>query len=119
LDDTILGTAFGDRLRGYAGNDSIDGRDGLDMVDYGTNSSSQGISVNLVAQRASDGRSGTDTLISIENVLGGAGNDTIIGGNGDVREVAIALVQFGFITSAQEATVNVVAIHVLLHFDIW
>jgi Ca2+-binding RTX toxin-like protein len=35
--------------------------------------------VNLASGRANDGQGGTDTLISIEQVRGTAGNDTIIG----------------------------------------
>jgi len=79
LNDTIYGTGFDDRFRPSSGNDIMDGRDGFDMVDYGGNSSSQAVSVNLVAGRASDGRGGTDTLISIENARGGSGNDTLLG----------------------------------------
>ncbi|MCA3415336.1 MAG: hypothetical protein INF84_12125 [Roseomonas sp.] len=79
LNDTIYGTAFEDRFRPYAGNDIVDGRDGFDMVDYGTNSSSQAVSVNFVTGLANDGRGGTDTLISIENARGGSGNDTLLG----------------------------------------
>jgi Ca2+-binding RTX toxin-like protein len=79
LNDTIYGTAFDDRFQPYAGNDIMDGRDGFDMVDYGTNSSSQAVSVNLVTGRANDGRGGTDTLISIEAARGGSGNDTLLG----------------------------------------
>jgi Ca2+-binding RTX toxin-like protein len=79
LNDTIYGTAFADRFRPYAGNDIVDGRDGFDMVDYGTNSSSQAVSVNFVTGRANDGRGGADTLISIEAARGGSGSDTLLG----------------------------------------
>jgi len=79
LDDTISGTDFDDRFRPFAGNDIMDGRDGFDMVDYANNSSSQAVSVNFVTGRANDGRGGADTLISIEEVRGGSGNDTLLG----------------------------------------
>ena len=79
LNDTIYGTAFDDRFRPYAGNDIVDGRDGFDNVDYSNNSSSQAVSVNLVTGRANDGRGGADTLISIEQVRAGSGNDTLLG----------------------------------------
>ncbi|MCA3279814.1 MAG: hypothetical protein ING10_11140 [Roseomonas sp.] len=79
LNDTIYGTAFDDRFRPYAGNDIMDGREGFDMVDYSNNSSSQAVSVNLVTGLANDGRGGTDTMISIENVRGGSGNDVLLG----------------------------------------
>jgi Ca2+-binding RTX toxin-like protein len=79
LNDTIYGTAFDDRFRPYAGNDIMDGRDGFDIVDYTSNSSSQAVSVNFVTGRANDGRGGADTLISIEQVRAGSGNDTLLG----------------------------------------
>jgi Ca2+-binding RTX toxin-like protein len=77
--DILLGSDFNDRFRGRQGNDYMDGRGGSDMVDYAYLGSGQAISVNLAEGRANDGQGGTDTLISIEQVRGGAGNDTIIG----------------------------------------
>ncbi|MFN7305277.1 MAG: beta strand repeat-containing protein, partial [Alphaproteobacteria bacterium] len=81
--DTILGSGFNDRFREQGGSDSINGRDGLDMLDYSGNSASQSVSVNLAAERASDGRGGTDTVISMEYVRSGSGNDTLIGNAAD------------------------------------
>ncbi len=81
--DTILGSAFNDRFREQGGSDSINGRDGFDMLDYSGNSASQSVSVNLAAERASDGREGTDTVISMEYVRSGSGNDTLIGNSAD------------------------------------
>jgi Ca2+-binding RTX toxin-like protein len=78
-DDIFLGSNFNDRFRGRGGNDYFDGRGGSDIADYAYLGPSQAISVNLAAERASDGSNGTDTLISIEEVRGGSGNDTIIG----------------------------------------
>jgi Ca2+-binding RTX toxin-like protein len=79
LNDTIYGSDFDNRFRPYAGNDIVDGRDGFDNVDYSNNSSSQAVSVNFVTGRANDGRGGADTLISIEQVRAGSGNDTLLG----------------------------------------
>jgi Ca2+-binding RTX toxin-like protein len=81
--DTILGSVFNDRFRENGGSDSINGRDGFDMLDYSGNSASQSVSVNLAAERASDGRGGTDTVISMEYVRSGSGNDTLIGNAAD------------------------------------
>ena len=81
--DTILGSIFNDRFRENGGSDSINGRDGFDLLDYSGSSASQPVSVNLAAERASDGRGGTDTVISMEYVWGGEGNDTIIGNAAD------------------------------------
>jgi Ca2+-binding RTX toxin-like protein len=83
LNDTILGSAFDDRFREQGGSDSIDGRGGNDMLDYSGNGSSQSVSVNLATGSANDGRGGTDTIISMEFVRGGSGNDTIIGNTAD------------------------------------
>ncbi|MCZ8143474.1 MAG: calcium-binding protein [Acetobacteraceae bacterium] len=81
--DTILGSVFNDRFREQGGSDSINGRDGFDMLDYSGNNAGQSVSVNLAAERASDGREGTDTVISMENVRSGSGNDTLIGNAAD------------------------------------
>jgi len=77
-DDIIYGSDADNRFRLYEGNDFMDGRGGRDLADYGYLLSSQALSVNLAEERANDGMGGTDTLISIEAVRGGAGNDTII-----------------------------------------
>ncbi|MDH4478602.1 MAG: DUF4347 domain-containing protein [Rhodoferax sp.] len=78
---------FHERFRGGAGNDTIDGSnstsDGdyasVDRVEYSNNTSTQAINVNLATGIANDGLGGTDRLISIDQVFGGAGNDTLIG----------------------------------------
>jgi Ca2+-binding RTX toxin-like protein len=77
-DDIIYGSDANNRFRLYEGDDFMDGRGGSDLADYGYLLSSQALSVNLAEGRANDGMGGTDTLISIEEVRGGAGNDTII-----------------------------------------
>jgi Ca2+-binding RTX toxin-like protein len=88
FNDTLLGSNSSDRFRPSGGSDSIDGRGSFDILDYSQNNASQAISVNLADGRANDGIAlvvggatifGADTLISIENVRGGLGNDTIIG----------------------------------------
>lgn len=72
--DTILGNF--DRA-----NDTMDGGDGVDLADYfATNGALQ---VDLDAGTASGGSIGFDTLISIENVRTGIGNDTVAGSDDD------------------------------------
>ncbi|HEX8165654.1 MAG TPA: FG-GAP-like repeat-containing protein [Beijerinckiaceae bacterium] len=68
-----------DTLVGGPGNDVLDGRGGIDTVDY--SSTSQGVVVNLSAasNQATGPEIGIDQLISIENVIGGNGNDRIVG----------------------------------------
>jgi Ca2+-binding RTX toxin-like protein len=86
-DDALAGGAGGDRLdgglgadtlTGGLGDDSLLGGDGLDVVSYGDLTASQGVSVNLVTGRAT-GAAGSDTLVGIENVVAGAGNDSLLG----------------------------------------
>ena len=69
-DDFIIG-GFGE------GDDYYDGGDDVDTVIY--SSATQGIVVNLSTGQASGPEIGTDQLISIENVIGGSGNDSISG----------------------------------------
>ena len=70
-------------FEGMAGNDIIDGRGGLDRVDYGQ--STGAVSVNLSTGTASDGFGGTDTLAGIEDVRGSIFNDAITGDSGNNR----------------------------------
>lgn len=119
--DGITGTAATELLEGLAGNDAIDGRAGDDTLDGGEGIDtavyqfdSAGVVVDLGAGSATDGTGDTDTLVSIENVIGsefddtlsgdennnnltgrkgndtlegGLGDDTIVGGNGADRLV--------------------------------
>ncbi|WP_416900382.1 MAG: hypothetical protein ACMVY4_00765 [Minwuia sp.] len=76
--DSLLGGDDDDTLFGDAGSDTIDGGDGTDLVSYA--GAILGVTVNLsLGTAADDGLSGSDTLISIENVLGGSGNDGLTG----------------------------------------
>src|SRR3990172_11600823 len=72
-----------ERFRGGAGNDTIDGgsdSDGdTDWADYG--SSTMGVFVDLMMGTANDGMGGVDTLINIDRVSGGSGNDNLYGGS--------------------------------------
>lgn len=93
----IRGSALGDSLLGggagrvggdfyfeafepMAGNDTVDGKEGWDEVYY--SNAPKGIQVNLglsTGQVMEDGYGGTDTLISIEFVGGGAFDDSLKG----------------------------------------
>ena len=72
-------------VRGEAGNDTIDIRSGLVVVNYRT--STQGINVDLASGRVSnDGFGGADTIIGDVRALeGGDGNDTILGSDSSDR----------------------------------
>jgi Ca2+-binding RTX toxin-like protein len=76
-DDELLGDDGNDLLAGGAGDDTIDGGDGIDTVSYADDVA--GVTVDLSAGMASGDDAGADTLLGIENVIGGAGNDTLIG----------------------------------------
>ncbi len=92
--ETITGTIMADVLDGAGGHDSLDGGGGndtligrggtdtligglgTDMVDYSGNMGDGDI--NLLSGTATFGGT-TDTLMTIENVTGGSGDDTITG----------------------------------------
>jgi VCBS repeat-containing protein len=95
---TILGTSADDTLSGGAGNDSIKGGDGndsliaglgndflngstgFDSVDYSYTTSNLNITLNSSGWATVNiGVDDVDTLAAIENLTGGAGNDTFIG----------------------------------------
>lgn len=77
--DTLNGGANDDLLAGGAGDDTLDGGDQTDTVDYSADQA--GVSVDLQTGSATDGSGDTDTLISIENVLGSGHADTLDGDN--------------------------------------
>lgn len=77
--DTLTGGAGDDLLNGGAGDDGLTGGEGRDTADY--HSASGAVSVNL-AQGVASGADGRDTLASIENVIGSAYADTLVGGKG-------------------------------------
>ena len=82
---------FWELFRGNGGDDTMDGGNSYsgggeassDRADYSNNTASQAINVNMVTGKVSDGQGGTDTLIDIDQVWGGAGNDTFLGGAGN------------------------------------
>jgi Ca2+-binding RTX toxin-like protein len=101
-DDTLTGNSGNNIFNGRGGNDVIDGGDGSDTSTYSWDATG-GVTVNLSISgpQAVGGGLGTDTLISIENligsnyadtltgdsgnniILGYSGDDTIYGGDGD------------------------------------
>jgi Ca2+-binding RTX toxin-like protein len=85
-DDTLEGEADDDTLQGGLGNDALDGGDGSDTTSYADRSAASPVIVNLATCTPQCGAAGElDTLTAIENVTGGAGNDTLTGDdNGNV-----------------------------------
>ena len=83
-DNVITGGAGNDTIVGGAGNDTFVAKvgDGSDSYNGGTGTDTYDISatsanatINLNNPSVSSADIGTDTLSSIENVIGGAGND--------------------------------------------
>ncbi|GAA0563762.1 beta strand repeat-containing protein [Rhizomicrobium electricum] len=77
--DNLQGLGGNDTLIGGPGDDTLDGGAGLDTADY--SSDTEGISVDLASGTATGSLIGHDTLIGIERVVGGSGNDSIAGNN--------------------------------------
>lgn len=89
-DDTLWGYAGDDKLLGGAGNDVLDGGLGSDTALYSHLTSTQRVVSDLsalVKKAVVYGPGGavieTDTLIAVENLTGGAGNDSLTGDVGD------------------------------------
>jgi Ca2+-binding RTX toxin-like protein len=86
--DTLSGGDRNDTLGGLDRNDTLDGGDGNDTADYSySTSSTSRISANLSSKFAEifrdRGFTKEDTLISIENIIGSSGNDTLVGDSGN------------------------------------
>jgi uncharacterized delta-60 repeat protein len=92
-DDLIYGSAAANNLNGDIGNDTLQGGAGNDTIDGGVagpdrftdfvsySTSTAAVTVNLGTGTATDGLGGTDTLINIDGVVGGSGNDVLTGGS--------------------------------------
>ncbi len=76
-DNEMIGGAGNDILIAGAGDDLLDGGDGIDTADYSNDTA--GIVVHLAAGEANGDDSGADELVGIENVIGGSGDDVLIG----------------------------------------
>ncbi|MGG5870978.1 retention module-containing protein [Pseudomonas peli] len=78
--DTLNGGNGNDILVGGAGNDALNGGAGIDTASYIDAGSA--VTVNLSVTTAQNtGGAGTDTLNSIENLIGSNSNDTLTGNN--------------------------------------
>lgn len=73
--DTVYGNEGNDRIMGLGGNDLIDGGPGVDTTTY--SAALQSVRVDLSLHKATG--QGTDTFVSIENILGSKFRDTLIG----------------------------------------
>ena len=80
FNDTVYGTSGDNLLVGGLGNDTLNGEAGFDTVSY--LDATGAVSINLATNTVT-GAAGTDTLVSIEKVIGSQYGDTITGSAGD------------------------------------
>ncbi|MSP84046.1 MAG: calcium-binding protein [Alphaproteobacteria bacterium] len=77
-DDRLSGDAGDDHLNGGAGNDLVDGGAGIDTASFA--GKSQTVQVDLAAgTNLNDGSGDSDTIVGVENVIGGDASDDIAG----------------------------------------
>jgi Ca2+-binding RTX toxin-like protein len=112
--ENLRGSSFGDTLSGDAGNNVLDGSDGIDTVSY-TNASA-GVQVSLGLSTQNTGGAGMDTLQNFENLTGSLFADTLrgnfannlINGNGGIDTVsydnAVAAVQVSLSSTTAQNT---------------
>lgn len=98
--DILRGDSGVNRLTGLAGDDTLEGRGGVyvdsqgtvhgDILDGGIGndtasyaSDTTGVTVSLLTNTGTGGDAAGDTLINIENLAGGSGNDTLTGNEGN------------------------------------
>ena len=77
FNDTLIGDANGNNLRGGLGADVLNGGGGSDFANY--SSSASGLTASLANPSVNNGDAAGDTYISIEGLIGSAFNDTLIG----------------------------------------
>jgi Ca2+-binding RTX toxin-like protein len=83
--DKAYGGAGSEWFSGGGGDDTIDGGAGSDTVDYFGVGAGVDINLSVTTRQNVGAGQGYDTLINIENVIGGTHNDTLIGSSGDNR----------------------------------
>ncbi len=93
LDNIVTGARGNDRLfgvdgndtlvgdMGYIGNDLLDGGAGTDVASYA--GASTGVTVTIQAGAQNTGGGGTDTLVSIEGLIGSDFDDALMGDTSD------------------------------------
>ena len=80
-DDTLLGRDGNDRLLGGLGGDALDGGAGTDRAEYGD--AAGGVLADLQDSSVNTGIAAGDTYVSVENLLGSASGDELRGDAGD------------------------------------
>lgn len=80
--DTAYGGAGAEIFSGGVGDDVLHGGTGDDTADYSEVTSGVSVDLSRITLQFIGGGQGFDTLIEIENVTGGAHNDTLVGSTG-------------------------------------
>ncbi len=75
----LFGLAGDDTLIGGGGADMMGGGGGVDTADYSGSGAGVTVNLNAVTGAGTGGDAEGDTLVSVENVIGSAFNDTLIG----------------------------------------
>ena len=84
FNDYLIGDSHDNLLEGGAGDDWINGKGGFDTASY--DSATGGVTVNLTLSGAQNtGGAGTDTLTSIENLIGSSFNDLLTAGTANAN----------------------------------
>ena len=76
-DDSLVGGVGNDVLAGGAGADALTGGDGVDTASYAA--STAAVTASLLHRSMNTGDAAGDVYYGIENLTGGAGNDTLAG----------------------------------------
>ena len=82
LADQIDGAGGSDVLRGGGGDDILNGGDGVDQASFADAVSGVTVDLRLTGPQTVGGGLGSDTLISIEEIIGSAYGDHLAGDNG-------------------------------------
>ncbi|MBI2311670.1 MAG: M10 family metallopeptidase C-terminal domain-containing protein [Betaproteobacteria bacterium] len=77
--ENAKGGSGNDTLVGNAADNDLDGGPGFDVASFET--ASAAVTVSLISNAATG--AGSDTLVSVEGLIGGPGNDTLTGSDGD------------------------------------
>ncbi len=81
--DEFHGSGFNDTFKGGGGSDYLDGKGGVDTVDYSDKTAAVVVTLNGPTHATvTVGGVGEDTVLNVENVIGGSAADTL---NGDVN----------------------------------
>jgi Ca2+-binding RTX toxin-like protein len=85
-DDMLTGDGGDNVIEGGAGNDTINGAGGSDTASYAGATAAVTVDLTLMGVAQNTKGAGIDSLLSIENLLGGKFNDTLIG-NGITNKI--------------------------------